>query len=591
MRRLLLLIGLLAASCNDRDPEPNVLVLEAISPRVSEGLFLNESIRLTFDRPVDPSSLTSHSLRIEAEDGTSARGRWRVSDRVITFTPEAILRSDLRGGGYRPGTHYVVQGAGFPWLDGLRGMDGAPLAASFRWEFSTVALDGGQLFDDASPERAYPVRFDRAQWRSTQGVELRSGEPLRLLCDEPVDPSTLRNDEFLISVRGSDAEPVALLPVLVRNEAQGAFQGEDASVIELWPREPLLPSTHYELRFRQPFSLTDFQGNPVPVPLGAVTVIPRKGGGAERRRPTLAFMDVDERTPLPVPGTDGVAHWDRGRVQVRYPAAAGSGEAGRIEHGHPMAETDVHGIRVHVPGGEELSLAPGRGMRVLRSQGSLRLEGTFKRSIDDDIARRGPAEGEDPFLEGETLSEWLARAQGEDWDWTVIIAGGDLVVPGSIDCDTPLLLVSGGWIRVSGRIRHTPRQLWLLGDGGGGEDLTASAAELTLDAPKQNQLKEPYSVGVVSSAVPSQVRAYRWLSLDMAGDPGSGRYTVRFLPPSGPIDLGQAVPHPRLLDPGPVRVVVQLFVPSADEQRGIRGDATWNPPLVDYVDLDWEDSE
>ena len=77
------------------------------------------------------------------------------------------------------------------------------------------------------------------------------------------------------------------------------------------------------------------------------------------------------------------------------------------------------------------------------------------------------------------LSEWLADVAVADPAWTVVIAGGDLVVRGSIEVGTPLLLVAGGRIRVYGRVRAAEDQLRLLGRGGGSDlNPTASPADL-----------------------------------------------------------------------------------------------------------------
>jgi hypothetical protein len=571
------------------------MVLEGIRPRDGGGVYLNEELVLTFSRPVDPVTVTADALSIRAEDGSLAQGRWEVEGRVLRFVPRPVLRPSLDDGGYHPGTAYELIAAGFPRLDGLRGVDGEPLAQGFRWSFETVGVGPerqGAVFDDVSPDRAAPLRPDSSQLDRT-GARLAPWEPLVLTCSEPLDPSTLRDGDFRLIAHGSDTRlvegrvetlpverPVPLVAVLRANRPERGRSAAPSCEIELFPQEPLQPG-EYSLSLAPALSLTDFRGNPVPPGFSVLSVrMERPARGEQHRRPTLPFLDVADRSPLVVPGTDGLALWGGGRVSVRYPAAAGNGGDGALLRGYPLTQADVQTTRVELPSGEELTLASGRGLRVLRAQRGLSVGGSLRRSLGPDLVPRGPGEGDEPFLPGETLSSWLERAGREDWDWTVLIAGGDLVVSGLVEVDTPLLLVAGGWIRVEGSVRHSPRQLWLMGDGGGVSDPTASVPGLILDGPTRNPLVEPLRLAVVSSPLPRTVRTYRWLGVDADGYSGAGRWTVGFLPPDGPVTWERAVGHPRLLPgTGPLRVLIGLEVPPGP---------SWDPPFVDYVDLRWE---
>lgn len=590
-------------ACGGGEPAPEQLRLEGVRPSDGEGLYLNEELVLTFDAPVDPASVTSSSLRIVGEDGHQARGRWQVQGRTIRFIPEPVLRPSLDDGGYRPGHRYRLIGAGFPRLDGLRGLDGAPLQRGFRWSFTTVDVGPDQVvvFDDASPGDAQPLLPDARQLDERRGLRVQEGQPLLLTCMEPLDPSTLEGRPFelveyevvleevagtLVSVQRPREETIGLSLALRVNEPQGARGAAPSCELELHPERPLRSGTAYDLVPREPLRLTDFHGNPVSWRFSKVAIhVEAAVPDLSTRRPTLPFLDPGERSPLAVPGTDGLALWEGGQVSVRYPAAAGDGSAGVLAHGHPLVAPDVHATTVHVPAEQTLTLAPGTGLRVVRAQRSLVIEGSLTRRLGEDVVLRGPAEAEAPFGVGETLSAWLDRAGQAAWDWTVVVAGGDLTVSGVIDVDTPLLLVAGGWIRVSGEVRHAPRQLWLMREGGGASDLTASTPELLLDPPVVNPLVEPLRVAVVSSPVPKVVRPYDWLAVDAAGEHHAGSWRVAFLPPTGPVDLELAVGHPRLLpEAGPVRVLVVLEVPPAP---GV----PWEPPVVDYVDLRWEESD
>ena len=593
----LFLLCLLAA-CERGGSGPQVLRLTGIRPEVGQGLFLNEELVLTFSEPVDPASITSTSLYVIASNGKRARGRWEALGRSLRFIPAPVLHPTLDDGGYLPGTDYTLVGRGFPRFDGLRGEGGRPLERGFRWSFRTVDAAGpaaGILFDDASPERAFPLRPDSSKLDPRVGMRLHPWEPIVLTCAEPIDPSTLpaarfeliayeersrREGDQIVRVTVPQAEPMKLSVVLRKNEPQGSCGAAPCSELELHPPAPLRPGV-YDLLPMPGQGLTDFHGNLVPIPFSRLTVrVDAASASMESRCPTLAFLDDARRLPIPLPGTDGVAAWGGGRVSVRYPAAAGSGIDGPLGGSAFPAKPDLQGTSVVIPAGESLSLLPGGGLRILRAQRSLRVQGRLLRRRGAESSRIGPKEPGAPFLPGETLSEWLARA--EDWDWTVLIAGGDLSLSGVVDVDTPLLLVAGGWIRISGEVHQTPHQLWGLGDGGGLGGLTVSPADLILDAPRINPLVEGLRVGVVSSPLPADIRAYEWTGLEVGGEDGSGRWSVMFLPARGPVDPKAAVGHPRLLPAGPLRVLILLDVPPAGD-----GIQPWDPPFVDYVDLRW----
>lgn len=602
----LLFISIVAGffyACSGGEVGPRSLRLEGIRPLDSQGLFLNEELVLTFSAPVDPASITRSSLAITSVGGARATGRWLAQGRILRFVPDPVLRASLDDGGYLPGTEYRLTCSGFPRLDGLRGLSGEPLSQGFRWNFTTVEPGADPyLFDDVTPGSAQPLL--PRQGDRLRGARVRPWEPIVLTCMEPIDPSTLSDEDFeLIAYEPSTQRqgdwfvpgeaafgaPLPLSVVLRSNDPQGSHGAAPCCEVELHPREPLRPGI-YDMVPRHRIGLTDFHGNP----------LPRRGSfsslrvhveppleEASTRRPSLPFLNPGERSPLAVPGTDGLALWGGGHVSIRYPAAAGSGSDGSIDHGHRLTQPDVQAISVQVPAGEELVLNPGTGLRVLRAQRGLNIAGSLSRRLGPDIHPTGPAEGEDPFLPGETLSDWLLRAGAEGWDWTVIVAGGDLTIIGDIDVDTPLLLVAGGWIRASGVVRHAKRQLWLMGDGGGAQDLTASTPSLVLDPPRTNPLREGLRVAVVSSPLPSAVRDYEWTGVDVGGHDGAGRWIVSFLPPSGGIDARTAVGHPRLLPSGgQLRVLVVLELPAAEGPG-----EPWDPPFVDYVDLSWEDPE
>lgn len=604
----LVCLSIASSGCGGGVPVGERIQLEGIRPRDREGVFLNEELVLTFSRPLDPGSITASSVSVSSEDGLVAHGRWLVEGRTLRFVPRPVLRPSLMDGGYQPGTRYEVELLGFPRLDGVRGKDGEPLERGIRFTFTTVSVGAdrpGVVFDDMSPERAHPLLPDFSYQGGTKRAAIEAGDPIVLTCAEPIDPSSLDAEDFLliaqrvvrelvdgVPVQVERFEDVPLTAVLRRNDPEGSSGDRPCCEIELYPPGPLEVGLNYVLHPRGVLQLIDFQGNTVLPRFSSLEMVAVPDTDTHLRRPSLPFLDPSAQLPLRVPGSDGLAHWGAGRVSVRYPAAAGDGRDGPLLEGLDLDRADWAATRIEVPATHPLRLRRGPGLRVLRAQAALSIHGQLSRASDPGVERRGPKEGENPFLPGETLSEFLARAEREAWDWTVIVAGGDLTVTGTIDVDTPLLLVAGGWIRVSGTVRHAPRQLWLMGDGGGVRDATASPTTLVLDPPRENQLVEPLELSVVSTALPPMLLEYNWHGYEAGGHTGAGAWRVQFLPRTGPIDTEAMVGHPRLLpDRGPLRVVVGLTVPSAAQQRAARGRLSWDPPFVDYVDLRWEKSD
>ena len=605
----------LAAGCGRGQPEARVLSLEAVRPTDAQGVFLNEELVFTFSAPVDPSSVTAESLRIVSAGGEPARGEWTVRGRQARFQPSPTLARDLSDGGYRPGTRYTVTLSGFPRLGCVRGLEGEPLARARTWSFETVGTGGEQrLFEDASPARGQRVRL--SPHRSMQMPEFEEGEPVLLFCDEPLDPSTLDEKQFWIvadqtprPVRRAADDYIPVRASFVRNDPESARDFLDpCAVIEFMPAHRLEAERQYWLRVARPTSgdppfepatagLTDFQGNRVwtTTPLNQGLRFRVTESPFERRSELkLSFLE-DDRTrfsPVEIPWADGTAYWGtEGRIEVRYPAAAGSGADGEVSLGPQEPRVDVQATRLVLEQGRNCSLAPGGGLRVLRAQGRLEIRGTLQRA---DTRR----DQKMVFAEGQDLSTWLDRARESGEDWTVLIAGGDLVIDGSVSLDTPLLLVAGGWIRIDGSVEcrvdpaAVPRPIHKLGRGGGlALDPLTSPANLVMDEPRpdQNPLRVALTFAALSSPIPSGDQPRHWLRAvsgghevrpAVQGAPKPSEYRVRFLQSEGPLVEEEAVIHPQLLKtPGAVRLLIELVV---------RPGQGWDPPSVDFVDLSWE---
>ena len=573
--------GLLA--CAPEEPAPGWIELVQARPRLREGVFLNEPLTLHFSAPVDQASVTRESLRVRSVDGAQpAEGRIEVMDETVRFIPDLPRRPDLSDAGFRAGTRYEVEVRGFPYPDGVRSEDGRPLVATYRWSFDTaMPADDDQrvqLFDDRTPGWAAPLR------PRTLSVPL--DQPILLECEEPIDPRTLGAAGFQLRPEGT-GERIRLDARLAANSDAGERPGQGRTVLELRPRAPLEPRIYLLGQARG--GLRDFGGNPVLLHGDRtlelrIQVVP--AGPSELHVET--FLGTAGRSPVAVPGVDGTAHWaGDGLVRVRLPAAAGDGGAGRVELDGTVEDADVHAVSLHVPPDATATLSAG-GLVVLRAQGSLVIDGRLER------AQAGPAAlGELEPAVDETLSSWLARAGELDAGWTVLVAGGDLVVRGELEVDGPLLLVAGGMLRIpaSGRVSSGSGYVRLLGSGGGpGLPSTAGRLALEIDEPSMNPLREPLSFAVLSGPIPATGGVTRWVDSFVEGETREGGYEVFFVPDAPsydePFDEWGAQAHAAGLgDASRLRILVRLeVVPPAPDAAG----APWRPPVVDDVILVFE---
>ena len=557
-------------------PQPRWVELLQVRPEQSQGLFLNESLTFDFSHPIDPASVTSESVRIVDQRGQRAAGEFRVDRNRIRFRPDPVLGAELADGGFRPGTRYTALIQGFPAPDGLRGRDGRPLARSVRWNFETAHLTEprGQMFVDHTP--LFGLRLHPGEALTT----VRTDPRVVLFCEEPVDPSTLRAEDFHFLTPAG--ERVDLQVRLLANHDHLVVRGRralrTAAEIELVCMAELSPGVH-SIRMAPDMELLDFGGNRVQPYSGTIEVDVRETAGTH----VQDFLRREANT-RPVPGADGTAAWGAGRVTIRFPRAAGDGRDGEIDLPDGSSDTkDLHATRLTLPAGRTCRLEAS-GLVVLRAQGRLSIEGDLVRSV-----------GEAPGLtveEGERLSTWLERAREEDPPWTVIVAGGDLVVNGRIEVDGPLLLVAGGWIRVAERPRAAENELWILGEGGGlALPSTASTLALELDPPTVNPLRTPLTYAVLSDPIPSSGSVVRWERASVSGRENLGRFRVRYvreedLPLGGSLADWDPRDDPRQVRPlGRLRLLVELTVGPAGYGPG--SDRRWSPPIVDGVRLNW----
>ncbi|MEZ6014125.1 MAG: hypothetical protein R3F49_03350 [Planctomycetota bacterium] len=620
------LVALLAAglvACSEDEAASQEMRLVSFPSDPGETLLLNEEFTLIFDGVLDPSTVNRHTLSLRGAGGREAAGDWKVvNGTALEFSPAPILERDLTGGGFEPGEQLELILRGFPAPSGLRSLDGRWLIGSQRIHLRVVDRDApGFMFHDATPNRSSPLKWRQNDPGLPLGRPLEPGEPLVLECLEPIDPSSLDDEYFWIfDERLAVAFPVRL--ELLRNfdDEQVATTLEPRALLALHLEQssgrPLEPGT-YTLKggvgagSRPP---TDFRG-------GTVARLPHEGlkviVGSEEQRDEVAleFVEDQDALPLVLEGSDGTAFWSSdGRVSVRYPAAAGDGSAGRVTlEGRPLEQRDLRATRLDLPAGVVQDL-PAEGLVVLRAQGRMELTGRLRRRVEGAAPRPMFERGLGGPKVRQGLSQFLAAAAQEDAPWTVIIAGGDLVIDGVVEVDSPTLLVAGGRVRGGGHVTldgAAQKQLWILGEGGFDATLDpprrmppSRAPGLDMDAPLENPLREPLVYSVVSSPLPRNETPGRWREHEAIGGGTEGEWLVHFapreLPPGDVVGRSVLVSRPWELPSGACRVVIELRIlarPGAGASAGPDGvldppapaglAMPWDPPFVDRVRLAW----
>jgi hypothetical protein len=454
-------------------------------------------------------------------------------------------------------------------------------------------------------------------------------DSIHLDCDLPLDPATFPEEAF--ELLDPEGRRVPLRVRLLENEREAAVRprparartsGEAsawereprAALVELAPRQPLSPGRH-SLRLIQQYASfqlraarapldglppaailvpsirearpADTSGRPVwDRALTAVSIVVVERGIEGPRNLVLEeFLDARLRSPVAVEGFDGTAAWrGDGRVTVRLPAAVGDGHAGEVRLAGACAERDLHAVRIDVAPESVVELPAEPGLVVLRAQGALRIRGSATR-------RSGAGKVELPQATT-TLSEWLERLAEARANWTVLVAGGDLVVDGRLETSTPLLLVAGGMIRIGGVVAaDSDEHLFRLGEGGGIGFLATVPEHVVVDEPTANPLAATLAWAVRSGGIPQRETVAEWISASASGSSSdaarrgaassspraNGSWRLRWFAADGG---GAGRSDPRFLDPaGPARFQVELTV----HPGGI-----WNPPFVDRVEASFD---
>ncbi len=625
--------SLLAACGQDAGLPARLELRDVAHLRSGAPLLLNDDVVLTFSEAIDGTTVNDQTVRVlDVESGEEAPGRLIISGRTLTFRPRAVRRPDLSDGGWVPGRSYELVLKGYPSAACIQSIDGNRLGRPLRvpCPLTPWVQDSGEsstLFRDGSPDLTRPLVIKPGEVGSSESLPIEWDEPLLVRCPEPLDPRSLDPMEFEIvrafrsqgsrMPEGGLRQPESTLirsVSLVSNFAENAAvpYSEAGALLRFVPdsRLPIDSSgmpVPFELRRRvgaEATRLVDFSGGAPPISVKFWAARRDVAGSEKPESFEFDFMNADEHATVLDLSSSGTAFWgETGRVEIRYPRAAGNGSDGSLTLQGAMGKTSLHGTRVRIPAGEELLLPP-KGLVVIRAQGRIDLEGDLIRRTTEARVPMWEESGQMVSAGAasmESLSDWLKMAEESNQPWTVVIAGGDLVVRGKIDVDTPLLLVAGGWIRGRGRPKAAPGQLWLLGKGGGFElphhrDPRARAnvdPPLIIDEPIENPLREPLTFVAFSSPAPKVAAPRFWRAPEItAYERPGGKDTVKvqyLRVESGAFSeegVSQAVRYDEpmgAMEPGGsggrVRLRIELTV---YPKRG-----RWDPPFLDRVRLSW----
>lgn len=584
-------------------------MLTQVRPVERAEVFLNERVVLHFSESLDPASVHRSSVRIVSESGREAEGVWRTSADRLEFTPAPVRAADLGDGGFRPGARYSVQLLGFPAPDGLRGRSGALLQASQRFELRVVAVDPTSprsLFEDSSPTRGLPLVL--------ASPVVSEGDPIVLLGEEPVDPSSLDGADFELIKRSSNgalhrSTPIELSARLVQNFDKRAGHPAGATVLELQPRETPLEPGNYVLRLARDGRVNDLGGHAMMLvsPTSTRWLELRVEAGRTQSRAGRAtylesFANVASRSAEVWEEADGTAHWGAsGRVEVALPQVCGDGLLGELHLVGALDTPDGRATRVLVEREQSAELSSTANLVILRAQTSLRIDGQLRRTL----AGSGSAACDSEWfaairtseIECADALELLAR---EGARATVIIAGADLVVEGRLECSTPLVLIAGGRIRVSRQAVIEAPRLWFLDPWtenlahqvrghriGAGERLAWGLTRV-----RSNVLRAPLRVAVLSNSLPPSGAARFEFGPRVTLHHGAGRARVRYLGdrPVGSTSRSPALPvdDPALLvGCSTLRLLIELELFPGDGG----GLEPWDAPWVDDVLIEYEPAE
>jgi N,N-dimethylformamidase beta subunit-like, C-terminal/Domain of unknown function (DUF4082)/Bacterial Ig-like domain len=171
------------------------------------GVSFATSVKATFDRALDPSTLTTGTFTLTPAGGSpiSASVSYDAATRTATLQPAAMLN---------PSTSYSAR-----LTTAITASDGAPLAADVTWSFTTKAAPGPFTVTSRTP--------------APLGNGISPSTNVRAVFSRSVDPATITTSSFKLTAPGG------------QTVAAGVSYDESTLTATLTPNAPLAASTTY----------------------------------------------------------------------------------------------------------------------------------------------------------------------------------------------------------------------------------------------------------------------------------------------------------------------------------------------------------
>lgn len=272
-----------ATACTKADPD--VLAVRKILPAADQELHLNQTVAVTFDRPIDPLSVTRDSIRLLDDAGRTIEAeRVRVRGSTIEFVPRTPILASLEDGSYQPASRVTLELAGYPRPGTLRGRDGVALVHVARRSWRVVDAKARH----AEGRMSFLPSLEAGVFRLESLPRVSSdGMRVELRFDRPVHPASILPSAFRIAESVTSLIPI---PMRARAGGRGRYRGR---VVLLELVRPI-PETGALLWFREGHhGLLDYRLQPVLVPKDP-TALPMQQFGTGlriRRQPTLSSID------------------------------------------------------------------------------------------------------------------------------------------------------------------------------------------------------------------------------------------------------------------------------------------------------------
>ncbi len=235
-------------------------------PSNSSGVALNSTVELEFSEPINPSTITSETVRLSnTKTSQYVPGTLNVdaTGRIVTFVPSALLAV---------ATPYRIY-----WTSGVMDVAGNSLASSGNSNFTT------SLTEDGLPPQVVAVNpADGAVGVPTNAV-------ISVQMSEALDPISVTADTVVLE-SGAAAVP-------------GTLSVVNGNLIKFTPLAPLLPDATYNLTLT---AVQDIAGNSMAAP---VTIGFTTGGGTDTVKPQISGIN-------PFPNATGVAC--NVAIQIRF---------------------------------------------------------------------------------------------------------------------------------------------------------------------------------------------------------------------------------------------------------------------------------